>query len=51
MFIQTVIFSIVFLESKLELKLFNSFILTLGEIFTAMPEFTVSCPANDKWTK
>lgn len=42
-------FSIVLLQSKLELKAFNSFILTLGEIFTVMPEYTVSWLAKDKW--
>lgn len=51
MFTQTVIFSIVFLESKWELKPFNSLILNIGEIFTAMPGFTVSFPAKDKWIK
>lgn len=37
MFMQTVIFSIIFLESKWELKPFISLILTIGEIFTAKP--------------
>lgn len=37
MFVQTVIFSILFLESKWELKPFNSLILSMGEIFIAMP--------------